>query len=92
MDRDYERIHREVLDDSHDLRLGFNQEIDEGSGQEDPELAVRNSLAKSNEALADNASFVEAVATTLDNRGVAIDLERPRMQTEDFRARFARHS
>ena len=58
MDRDYERAHREVFDDSHYLRLGLNPEIDEDSDQEDPELALRNSLAKSNEALAEKKGFV----------------------------------
>ena len=53
MDRDYERAHREVFDDSHYFRLGFIPEIDEDSDQEDPELALRNSLATSNEALAE---------------------------------------
>ena len=90
MDRDYERAHREVFDDPHYLWLGLNPEIDEDSDQEDPELALRNSLATSNEDLSGNASFVEAAATILDNRGIAIDLERSRMQTEDVHAQLIR--
>ena len=72
------------------MRLGLNPEIDEDSDQEDPELALRNSLAKSNEALAGHASFVEAAVTILDNRGIVIDLERSRMQTEDVHAQLIR--
>ena len=69
----------------------LNPEIVEDSDQEDPELALRNILAKSNEALTEKkASFVEAAATILDNRGIAIDLERSRMQTEDFNAQLIR--
>ena len=70
--------------------LDLNPYNDEASDQEDPELALRNSLAKTNEALAGKASFVEAAATILDNRGIAIDLERSRMQMEDLHAQLIR--
>ena len=89
MDRDYRHAHRELTGDSH-LWIDLNPDIDEDSDQEDPELALRNSLSKSNEALADKSSFVEAATAILDNRGLAIELEQSRMQMEDFRAQLTR--
>ena len=70
--------------------LGFHKELDEDSDQEDPELALREALAKSNEALAEKSSFVEAATAILEARGHAIELERSRMQMEDFRAQLIR--
>ena len=62
----------------------------EDSDEEDPEQALREALAKSNEALAEKSSFVEAAMGVLGNRGLAIELERSRMQIEDFRAQLIR--
>ena len=92
------------LEDAHDelveeetgntgFWLGLDTELDgldEDSDQEDPELALRKALAKTNEALAERTSFVEAATAILEARGSAIDLERSRMQMEDFRAQLIR--
>ena len=65
------------------LFLGYTTELDESSDEEDPEQALR-------EALAEKSSFVEAATAILEARGHAIDLERSRMQMEDFRAQLIR--
>ena len=93
-------IIRYEMDDTYDvdmdkhyrteLSLKFDAEIDEDSDQEDPEQALREALAKSNEALVDKSSFVEAATGILENRGLAVELERSRMQMEDFRAQLIR--
>ena len=70
--------------------LGLDEELDEDSDKEDPERALCEALAKSNEALAEKSSFVEAAAAIIEARGSAIDLERSRMQMEDFRAQLIR--
>ena len=58
---------------------------DEDSDQEDPEQQLR-------EALAEKESFIGAVTGALENHGLATELERSRMQMEDFRAQLLRKS
>ena len=90
--------HADALDDQLEENTGNTGmflgycEFDEDSDQEDPEQALREALAKSNQALAEKYSFVEAAAAILEARGSAIDLERSRMQMEDFRAQLIRKS
>lgn len=68
------------------FHLGFDEGaggMDEGSDEEDPELELRK-------ALDENNSFIEAVTGALENRAMATELERSRMQMEDFRAQLLR--
>jgi hypothetical protein len=67
--------------------LGFDEGeggLDEDSDQEDPELELRKALDEKN-------SLIEAVTGALENRAVATELERSRMQMEDFRAQLFRN-
>ena len=61
--------------------LGFNTDLDEDSDTEDPEIALREALSEKN-------SFVEAITTALELSRLQIELERSRMQMEDFRAQL----
>ncbi len=84
----------EVLDDLLEYETGntnFYLGLDEGQGgmdedsdQEDPESQLR-------EALDEKSSFIEAVTVVLENRALVTELERSRMQMEDFGAQLLRN-
>ena len=66
--------------------LGFDtglDGLDEDSDQEDSELELRKEVLE-------KKSLIDAVTCALQNRGLATELERSRMQMEDFRSQLIR--
>ena len=66
--------------------LGFDtglDGLDEDSDQEDSELELRKEVLE-------KKSLIDAVTCARQNRGLATELERSRMQMEDFRSQLIR--
>ena len=67
--------------------LGYDPDgMDELSDQEDP----MGSIPAMHRALAEREGFVQAAKDILDSRAVMVDMERARMQLEDFRSQGLR--
>ena len=71
--------------------LGYDSDMDESSGAEDPEAQAKEDVSALRAEAADRQRFLEAVQGALQCRAAAVDVERARMQLEDMRAPLARH-
>ena len=78
-----EKLEEKLMEETDDAGswLGFNTDLDEDSDTEDPEIALRATLAE-------KTSFVEAITSALERSRMQIELERSRMQMEDLRAQL----
>ena len=65
--------------------LGVDSDMDEPSDEDDPEEMADSMVHKLYTEVQDKKSFVDAVQGALDNRAMARDLDRARMQLEDLR-------
>ena len=66
--------------------LGHISHMDEASDEEDPHAALEKEVAELRKEVADKQSLVNAVQGAIECRSVLTDLERARMQMEDFRS------
>ena len=67
--------------------LGFHSDLDEASDVEDPELELRKELDELRKELDEKLAFVQVAENMLRQRRIARDLDRARMELEDFRSR-----
>ena len=65
--------------------LGVDSDMDELSDEDDPEEMADSMVHRLYTEVQDKKSFVDAVQGALDNRAMARDLDRARMQLEDLR-------
>ena len=83
-----EELEDKIVEETGNTRfyLGFDtglDGLDEDSDQEDSELELRKEVLE-------KKSLIDAVTCALQNRGLATELERSRMQMEDFRSQLIR--
>jgi hypothetical protein len=71
----------------HDTEAGG---VDEGSDCEDPEAAAKHEANELRQEAADRRALVAAVQGALECCAITRDLERARMQSEDYRAQLCR--
>jgi hypothetical protein len=64
--------------------------LDEESDCEDPEAAAKHEASQLRQEAADRRGLVAAVQGALECRAITRDLERARMQSEDYRAQLCR--
>ena len=74
-----------VETDNTNFFLGFDSDMDESSDAEDPEEMADSKVHKLYKELQEKKSFLDAVQGALQNRAMARDLDRARMQLEDLR-------
>ena len=65
--------------------LGVDSDMDEPSDEDDPEEMADSMVHRLYTEAQEKKSFVDAVQGALDNRAMARDLDRARMQLEDLR-------
>ena len=70
--------------------LGEDSDMDADSDQEDPEAVAKQQVIALLQESDDRKSLIDAVASTLECRAMATDLERARMQLEDIRSQSLR--
>jgi hypothetical protein len=71
----------------HDTEAGG---VDEGSDCEDPEAAAKHEANELRQEAADRRGLVAAVQGALECCAITRDLERARMQSEDYHAQLCR--
>ena len=71
--------------------LGYDSEdMDEGSDKEDPEAVLAEQLKACRQEQVDLHHFVRAASDTLALRAMLTEVERARMQSEDWRSHACR--
>ena len=78
-------MHHELEDNAFYL-LGWMDDMDEDSDQEDPEKNLKEENVQLKKESEDRLALCNAVQGALECRIMATDLERARMQLEDLRA------
>ncbi len=82
-------MHHELEDNAFYL-LGWMDDMDEDSDQEDPEKNLKEENVQLKKESEDRLALCNAVQGALECRAMATDLERARMQLEDLRAHILR--
>ncbi len=82
-------MHHELEDNAFYL-LGWMDDMDEDSDQEDPEKNLKEENVQLKKESEDRLALCDAVQGALECRAMATDLERARMQLEDLRAHILR--
>ena len=84
-------MHHELEDEDNAFYLlGWMDDMDEDSDQEDPEKNLKEENVQLKKESEDRLALCDAVQGALECRAMATDLERARMQLEDLRAQILR--